>query len=561
MMPIDFLSQHIDPEFYLPIDYIFAEVLLRRKLSSKSAILFVMTLFALARKGHLCMRIMDEACLPSLPAISKEFYSLLQEGAKEITGSLIVEYKIEMRSINKPIVFYENHYYLQQNFLFEEILIKHIHSLETYEHFHVEKAVIDDFLQTSSLNSEQKMAIYQVFSTAISIVSGGPGRGKTYTASMIARIFLSIYANKKIIVTAPTGKATLRLQESININDPRITFSTLHSLLQIQPERSILEKPVLLGENLIIVDEASMIDIKLFAKLMLSTQNGTTLVFMGDENQLPPVEIGTVFSELCNYAKANSRIGYTLLHQCMRTDLMHILELSDKIRRGESIRDHCIPWGGNNVLDLLPHPFWKYARCVVFNEDPLLALHKLPEMQILSCLRQGDRGAISINKQIINRLFLHECKNRSICIPILVTKTSEHAGLINGEMGILVQYGLTPTAKDFALFTKADKKIVKISRIMLPCYEEAFAISVHKSQGSEFNSVIVLIGEGSDKFGREIIYTAITRAKKAIMIIADINSIEQCAQRTSNKYCRIYDRLITKKNTSRFETERCSSSL
>lgn len=544
-MPTEFLSEYIDPEFYLPIDYIFSEVLLRRQNASKSSILFVMTLFAIARKGHLCMRIMDESSLPLLPVLSTKFYSIMQEGAKEITGSLIIEYAKELQIFNKPIIFYENHYYLQQNFIFEGILIKHIHSLETYLCFPVAKKIIDDFLQRSSLNTEQKIAIYQVFSSAISIISGGPGRGKTYTASMIARIFLSIYENKKVIVTAPTGKATLRLQESIDINDPRITFSTLHSLLQIQPEKSVLEKRVLLGANLIIVDEASMIDIKLFAKLMQSTQEGTTLVFMGDENQLPPVEIGTVFSELCNYAKTTGRIGYTLLHQCMRTDLFDILQLSDTIHRGESIHQYCIPWGRSNILDLLPRAFWKYARYVVFSEDPLRSLHKLPEMQILSCLRQGSRGATLINQQIINRLLLHEHQNTRICIPILITKTSEHTDLINGEMGILVQHGLESTARDFALFTKADKKIVKISRVMLPAYEEAFVISVHKSQGSEFNSVIVLIGEGSEKFGREIIYTAITRAKKDITIIADINSVEQCIQKTSKKYCRICDRLMS----------------
>lgn len=548
MMPIEFLSTYIDPEFYVPMDYIFAEVLLRRRPLTKPSVLFVMTLFALARKGHLCMKIMHEACLPVLPAVTSELYAVLQEGANEISSFLIINYEITRGKLNKPIIFYDNHYYLQQNFVFEGILIRQVHTLETYLSSHNSKEAIEDYLQSSSLNNEQKMAVCQVFCNAISIISGGPGRGKTYTASMIARVFLSIYTNKKVIITAPTGKATLRLQETIDINDPRITFSTLHSLLQIQPEKSVLEKPVLLGENLIIVDEASMIDIRLFAKLMQSIQIGATIVFMGDENQLPPVEIGTVFSELCNYAKVSGRIGYTLLDQCMRTDLAHILQLSDKIHKGESISGNCISWDSNNILDLLPKAFWKYACSVVFNKDPLSALHTLSEMQILSCLRQGIRGGTSINRQIINKLCLYESKNKSICIPILITKTSEHANLINGEMGILLQHGSEPTAKDFALFTSADKKIKKISRIMLPPYEEAFVISVHKSQGSEFNSVIVLIGKGSEKFGREIIYTAITRAKKDIMIIADINSMEQCLQRTSKKYCRIADRLMTSKN-------------
>lgn len=547
MMPIEFLSKYIDPEFYVPADYLFAEVHLRKQEVSQPSIVFLMTLFALARKGHLCMRIMEETCLPTLPVTSKEFYTILQEGATKLENSLVIKYEIEKGNLSKPIIFYDNHYYLQQNFVFEEILIKQINVLETYQTSHEKKETIEDFLQTSSLNDQQKRSVNQVFSTPISIISGGPGRGKTYTASMIVRIFLSMYANKKVIVTAPTGKATLRLQESIDIEDPRIIFSTLHSLLQIQPERNVLEKPILLGKNLIIVDEASMIDIKLFAKLMQSVQAGTILVFMGDENQLPPVEIGTVFSELCNYAKASGRIGYTLLHQCMRTDLTHILHLSDKIHKGESIREHCIPWGSNNVLDLLPLSFWKYARSVVYSGDPLLALNILPEMQILSCLRQGERGATSINRQILNRLSLYEGKNKNICIPILITKTSECANLINGEIGILLQQGPVPTAKDFAVFIKSDNKIIKVSRLMLPAYEEAFVISVHKSQGSEFNSVIVLIGEGSEKFGREIIYTAITRAKKDITIIADIDSMEQCLQRTSKKYCCICDRLIAKK--------------
>ena len=343
-----------------------------------------------------------------------------------------------------------------------------------------------------------------------------------------------------MIVTAPTGKATLRLQESIDIDDQRVVFSTLHSLLQIQLEKNILEKKILLGKNLIIVDEASMIDIKLFAKLFQSTQPGTILVFMGDENQLPPVEIGTVFSALCDYAKATDRISYTLLHQCMRTELKFILQLSDKIHRGQSISEYCTPWGDGNILDLLPPKFWKHVSSIVFSEDPIASLYKLSEMQVLSCLQQGNKGAISINKQIMDRLFLLE---KVVCIPILITKTSKHTTLINGEMGILVQHGSEPTAKDFALFSKTDKNLVKIPRSILPDFEEAFVISVHKSQGSEFDSVIVLIGEGSEKFGREILYTAVTRAKRDLTVIADIHSMEQCIQKTSKRYCCIFDRL------------------
>lgn len=548
-MPIEFLSKYIDVEFYESIDYIFAEALLRRQSPTKSSILFLMTLFALARKGYLCMKITDKACLPALPAVTSELYAVLQKGAEEISSSLRINYDIKRENLNKPIIFYEEHYYLQQNFIFEDLLVRQIHALESHPSSppHA-KETIEDCLQASSLNSEQKKAVRQVFTTTISIISGGPGRGKTYTASTIVKVFLSLHAHKKVIITAPTGKATLRLQESINIDDPRITYSTLHSLLEIQPGKNVLEKRVLLVENLIIVDEASMIDIRLFAKLMQSIQVGTTVVFMGDENQLPPVEIGTVFSELCNYAKLSGRIGYTLLQQCMRTDLAHILGLSDKIHKGESISGECISWDGNHILDLLPNAFWKYACSILFNKDPLDALGKLSEMQILSCLRQGVRGAISINKQIIHKLFLHKPKNTSLCIPILITKTSEHANLINGEMGILLQHGTEPSAKDVALFTKADKTVKKISRVMLPPYEEAFVMSVHKSQGSEFNSVIVLIGEGSEKFGREIIYTAITRAKKEVTIIANINSLERCLQKTSKKYCRITDRLMKNKN-------------
>lgn len=544
MILMEFLVNYIDPEFYLPIDFVFSEVLLRGQTESKFANVFLMTLFACARRGHLCIKLTDKECVPKIPVLSEGFYLLLLRGAKEIGNALLVEYQKGMEIINKPIVFHENHYYLQQNFIFESMLIKHIQAIESYPSLETEKKIIDKFLETSSLNEEQKLAVHRVFSSSISIISGGPGRGKTYTASIIAKIFLSTQEDKKVIVTAPTGKATLRLQESIDIDDERVVFLTLHSLLQVQPEKNILEKTRLLGENLILVDEASMIDIKLFAKLLQSTQPGTILVFMGDENQLPPVEIGTVFSVLCDYAKATDRINYTLLHHCMRTELKSILQLSDKIHMGRSIREYCIPWGNANILDLLPCKFWQYLSSIVFSEDPIQALYKLPEMQVLSCLQRGHKGAISINKQIMTKLLLSQKKDKVICLPILITKTAEHISLINGEMGILVQYGSEPTAQDFALFSKADKSRVKIPRSILPAFEEAFVISVHKSQGSEFDSVIVLIGEGSEKFGREILYTAVTRAKKELTIIADIESVEQCIQKASRKYCRIFDRLM-----------------
>lgn len=543
MIPMKFLNKYIEPEFYLPIDYVFSEILLRGRPENRSVTLFLMTLFACARQGHLCMKLVEKEFMPRLPVLSEEFYILLLRGAKEIGDGLLVEYQTGTKIVNKPIVCYENHYYLQQNFVFESMLIKHIRSMQSYLPFQIQEKIIDTFLEGSSLNKEQKLAVYRVFSKSISIISGGPGRGKTYTASLIAKIFLSIHKDKRVIVTAPTGKATLRLQESIDINDKRVIFLTLHSLLQIQPDKNILEKKILLGENLIIVDEASMIDIKLFAKLFQSTQPGTILVFMGDENQLPPVEIGAVFSALCNYAKTTDQINYTLLQHCMRTELNLILQLSDKIHMGKSISKYCIPWGEANILELLPNKFWKHLSSIVFSEDPKQSLYKLPEMQVLSCLQRGNKGAISINKQIMNKLLLFEKKNKIICIPILITKTAGHISLINGEMGILVQHGSEPTAQDFALFSKADKRRIKIPRSILPDFEEAFVISVHKSQGSEFNSVIVLIGEGSERFGREIIYTAVTRAKKELTIIADIQSLQQCIEKTSRKYSCIFNRL------------------
>lgn len=546
MIPTEFLDNCIDPEFYLPIDFVFSEVLLRGQKENKSANVFLMTLFACARRGHICIKITEKDCVPKIPVLSEDFYLLLLKGAKEIEKTLLVEYQIGMEIINKPIVLYENHYYLQQNFLFESMIIKKIQSIESYTAVETPKKIIEEFLQNSSLNREQKLAVHRVFSRSISIISGGPGRGKTYTASLIAKIFLASHEDKKVIVTAPTGKATLRLQESIGIDNPRVVFLTLHSLLQVHPEKNILEKKMLLGENLIIVDEASMIDIKLFAKLFQSAQPGTILVFMGDENQLPPVEIGTVFSALCDYAKVTDQMKYTLLHHCMRTELKVILQLSDKIHMGRSISEYCIPWGDANILDLLPHKFWKHLSSIVFSEDPRQSLYKLPEMQVLSCLQRGNKGAIYINQQIMNKLLFLEKKDKVICIPILITKTAQHISLINGEMGILVQHGLEPNAEDFALFNKADKSTVKIPRSILPPFEEAFVISVHKSQGSEFNSVIVLIGEGSEKFGREILYTAVTRAKKELTVIADIHSLEQCIKKPSKKYCRIFHRLTSK---------------
>jgi exodeoxyribonuclease V alpha subunit len=329
------------------------------------------------------------------------------------------------------------------------------------------------------LSSSQENAVRLALKRRLSLIVGGPGTGKTYTAGVL--ISLLKRENFSIGCAAPTGKAADRLKENLQGIESR----TLHSLLGVG--RDPREALPLLPYDLLIVDEASMIDPHLFTLLLERIPKHGRLILLGDPDQLPPVDGGSFFSLLTDiYLKK----GWTeRLETSHRTENRNLLRFAEAIRIGDL----------QALEELLPL-YLQETRPPPENS------------RILSPLRSE---VDEINKKMFKRAF----DQGERTIPVLLTKNSPRQGLWNGEIGHIELPPKSPI--DFSLRSHPQAKAYfngkEWSPTSLPPFDLAYALTIHKSQGTEENSVALLLPSKAP-LTRASIYTAVTRAKKNLTL-------------------------------------------
>ncbi len=422
------------------------------------------------RKGHLCV------------VLDKKQQLILGEDLFGLDSALVKE---EDR-------IYLNRTYRLETFILETILRKRSKKFE--------KKTID----TPLLLAEQKKASESVIENSLTIISGGPGTGKTFTAAQIVKVLNP----KKVILTAPTGKAAIHLQttllEKIGSSDIEIKASTLHRLLNIDPDDSSLEDIQTLDADLVIVDEASMIDITLFAQVLKAVDDNTRLVFMGDPDQLPPVDAPTLFREI-------SELFAIQLTQVMRTDREDLKKTANLVKNGS------IPNFTEKFID--ESRLLQVVNLCIFNEppNPIDVVKSFEKVKIINALRQGLQGSDHMNQLILKELKSKIRYGQFWAVPILITKNIPSLDLYNGCSGVIIGQH----AK--GAFRLQNGKIFIQGKWIesTVAFELGFVLSIHKSQGSEFDEVIALFPQGSENFGKEALYTAVTRAKKTIEIFGE----------------------------------------
>ncbi len=398
-----------------------------------------------AREGHLCVAL-DEEQLSHLP----DFL------------------------FDEVLVQKENRIYLRRNWECEQSFLTHLARLQTHS---PSKTIQIKSTQIFGLNPEQEAAVHQAAKSSLTLISGGPGTGKTFTAAVMIRLFLEA-GLKKIAVAAPTGKATANLRSALLQFNDNCQAQTLHSLLKKKP----------IDADLVLIDEGSMVDAELMEALFSAVKTGSRLILLGDRDQLPPVDVGHFFGDLARNPKLTVE-----LKTCLRAELKQIIDWASAVKRGEAIPVEPLP-----------------------DVKTLVAMILEKGGQVLTPLRKGLYGSDYLNQCLL----LEERKRGATEIPILITVNDSTLELYNGDTGIL---HATTREAHFSAGRVFPEQI-------LPPYEYAYALSVHKSQGSEYDSVIVLLPEGSESFGREMLYTAITRAKKEITILAHPGILEKVIQ-------------------------------
>lgn len=424
-------------------------------------------------------------------------------------------------------------------------------------------------------DSEQLRAVRAALNQRFTVITGGPGTGKTTT---IAKIILVLYHLKPakrphIVLAAPTGKAAARMQEALDStfkvllrDDPvqlpvdRLKSQTLHRLLGAVPGKTRYryhqENP--LPADVIIVDEASMIDLALMAKLMQAVSPSAKLILVGDKDQLASVEAGSVMGDICagisgdhgskrhQVSKSNAVAGHHL------ADHIVVLEKSYRFSAGSGIGQlaGAINGGeGRQALALLEDPEKRdivfknisgiqelkgALRQVVSHEIvPAFAMHEphhrlryFNTIRILSPVRKGPFGVTALNQTVEKEL------GRLGCIqwlsmqadqwypgrPVMLKRNDYHRNLFNGDVGIAMAGNGEPSPVRVA-FIEAGGGIQWLAPEQLPAHETVYAMTVHKSQGTEFNKVVLVLPDRDvPLLTRELIYTAVTRARRHVEI-------------------------------------------
>jgi exodeoxyribonuclease V alpha subunit len=418
----------------------------------------------------------------------------------------------------------------------------------------------------------QKAAAAIALLKNFSVISGGPGTGKTTTVIRIAALLAMLSPNKKLrmALAAPTGKAAARLEESIARHLPSLncapevavmvptTASTIHMLLGTIPDSPYFRHN---GNNplpldVAIIDEASMVDLPLMVKLLDAIPPEARVLLLGDKDQLASVEAGALLGDLCD---TGAEHGYspglcasvknlmpefslsgaheppiadaliTLRENYRFATLSGIGTVSRLVNDGKADEviaclkspgsDDCTWWVppsygalAERLLNLAKGTMADYLR----KSGPQEALASLAKFRILCAVRNGPLGVTAVNRMVESILAssgaIAAGKPYYSGRPIIITRNDYAVELYNGDMGIVLPDD-QGTPKAFFMRNKAEVFSVPINR--LPPHETAFAMTVHKAQGSEFEqTVIILPAQPSAVVTRELLYTGITRSRK-----------------------------------------------
>lgn len=476
----------------------------------------------------------------------------------------------------------------------------------------------------------QRLAVKKSYLNRFSIISGGPGTGKTTTVTKLLILLLADNQNLRIALTAPTGKASARLKESIIsqknfiknnekfsanlkelIKNKGITLddlldslpentTTVHSLLKIIPHKvtPLFNKNRKLPFDVVLVDEVSMLDLSLFHHLQDALYNNCRLILLGDRNQLSSVEAGAVLSEICSYAIENqSKVSFfTELQKGWRcneeiSEMAKLINsedflttytnlnyknllytkawplttpLFDKKAKTTHSLNNVITWykdpnylttaqiAKDSLAEIKDDPQGSFYTFIKFlkdktqnglyglnTEDVKIAFKYLNYFRILCSNRNGTISQNTLNEIISNKVFsfIYE-RNRNFedvfftGLVVMVTKNNHTLGLANGDVGFCA-----PDAENngaLRVFFEGDNSSCarKVNPLFLNNCEQGFAMTIHKSQGSEYKTIAIATSlENNPVLTKELIYTGITRARDKVRLYSLENIFKNACNR------------------------------
>lgn len=461
-----------------------------------------------------------------------------------------------------PLVLDAGHrLYLRKYFVFEQQVARDLlaRAVESplADAAAIERA-LDAQFPAAGHDPRQRAAAQIALRRRLAVITGGPGTGKTTTVTRILAAMLDIgaAAHPRIRLAAPTGKAAARLGESIRTAKAKLLAAggdaaaiaripedaqTLHRLLGTRPDtrkpRHGADNPLAL--DVLVIDEASMIDLPLMARTLAALPTTARLVLLGDSHQLASVEAGAVLGDICHGLDlANSAsplapgLAQLLTSHRFRDDsgigaLARAVNAGDSARAlaiGDSDAAIALHAGDDSELAGVAITAWRDALTA---PDIVTAARRFDGFRVLCALRDGPRGVAAVNARIeqvladaglIDSTTQRDGNRFYRGRPLLVTENDYGIALFNGDVGLVWpdEDGVLR-----ACFVDADGGVRRLPLARLPAHETCYAMTVHKSQGSEFGQVVLVLPEtDSPVLTRELVYTGITRAKSAVTVWA-----------------------------------------
>ena len=446
-----------------------------------------------------------------------------------------------------PLIIEQNRLYLHRYWYYENRLAQQLTKMTELKHCDQLKTttetLLDKYFGITATIDWQRSAAIMAINQNFCIITGGPGTGKTTTVVKILALLQELSDQPLLIaLAAPTGKAAMRLQESIGSNKATLpctatiksaipeSVTTLHRLLGAKPAspyfRHNAKQPLVY--DLVVVDEASMVDLALMSKLLDALKPGARLILLGDKDQLASVESGTVLADLT----------LALPQQTLELRKSHrfdgdIKKLATAINNQQDIEAWELFQSDNenialletDLIDYITQQQIAYLQLITKEADFSEIYKAFNRFQALCATRLGKNSVsditLAVEKSLSEKKLIHLSGLWYSGRPIMITQNNAALQLYNGDIGIC----LRDKEQDNQLrvfFQQADGSIKKYLPARIPHCETVFVMTIHKSQGSEFDEVLIILPETHNPIlTKELLYTAITRAKKTIKLVAN----------------------------------------
>jgi len=521
----------------------------------------------LTESGSSCLDLKDEDTLSF-----KEWQKILRRDQPESA--------VSSPGGNTPLILTDNgQLYLQRYYLHEKKVFEIINRASRQPKTEISETslqTINSLLGDPKTNDQAKAAV-SALENRLTIISGGPGTGKTTTVVSILELLREsghYTSPTDCLLLAPTGKAADRLRQSIlgglarlNIDPEHFPTetSTIHRALGYRPNsiefRHHAKNP--LHARVVVVDESSMVALPLMARLLDAIPEDASIILLGDKNQLSSVEVGTVLSDLMQASQSKPSNDHPIrdcavtLHTSYRT-MGAINAACEAIRDGQSKKAWKViqsssesPEFEGTITQELPPPNLRRALSDFVNQhwlpvlqnaslSPAEKIQQIDQFRILTPTHKGIYGVESINHTIDQILLTHGIQMRDVWYAgrsVIIQKNDYPMGIYNGDIGLTLEDDAENNST-LKVYFKSGEELKSFSPALLPECATAWALTIHRTQGSEYDHILLIIppkpksNQDSKILSRELLYTGLSRAKQSATIWCSEESLKQTIETT-----------------------------